>query len=35
MDVWFDSGSSHVAVLETRPQLSSPAELYMEGSDQH
>jgi isoleucyl-tRNA synthetase len=35
MDVWFDSGSSHAAVLETRPELSWPAEMYLEGSDQH
>lgn len=35
MDVWFDSGSSHAAVLETRPELSWPADLYLEGSDQH
>lgn len=35
MDVWFDSGCSHVAVLETRPELKWPADLYLEGSDQH
>ncbi len=35
LDVWFDSGSSHAAVLETRPDLRWPAELYLEGSDQH
>ncbi len=35
MDVWFDSGSSHAAVLETRPDLGSPADMYLEGSDQH
>ncbi len=35
MDVWFDSGSSHAAVLETRGELHWPAELYIEGSDQH
>jgi len=35
MDVWFDSGSSHVAVLETYPDLKWPADLYLEGSDQH
>ncbi|MDH7479900.1 MAG: class I tRNA ligase family protein, partial [Syntrophomonadaceae bacterium] len=35
MDVWFDSGSSHFAVLETRPDLEWPASLYLEGSDQH
>lgn len=35
MDVWFDSGSSHAAVLETRPELRWPADLYLEGTDQH
>jgi isoleucyl-tRNA synthetase len=35
MDVWFDSGTSHAAVLETRQYLRWPAELYLEGSDQH
>ncbi|WP_437271766.1 isoleucine--tRNA ligase [Staphylococcus succinus] len=35
MDVWFDSGSSHRAVLEGRPELSYPADLYLEGSDQY
>lgn len=35
MDVWFDSGCSHAAVLETRPELKWPADLYLEGSDQH
>ncbi|MFI3115111.1 MAG: isoleucine--tRNA ligase [Clostridia bacterium] len=35
MDVWFDSGSSHAAVLEVRENLSSPADLYLEGGDQH
>lgn len=35
MDVWFDSGSSHMAVLEQRPELKWPADLYLEGSDQH
>lgn len=35
LDVWFDSGSSHVGVLETRPELHWPADLYLEGSDQH
>jgi isoleucyl-tRNA synthetase len=35
MDVWFDSGSSHVAVLEGRDGLRWPADLYLEGSDQH
>lgn len=35
MDVWFDSGSSWAAVLEQRPELRYPAEIYLEGSDQH
>ena len=35
MDVWFDSGSSHAAVLEERPYLKWPADLYMEGADQY
>jgi isoleucyl-tRNA synthetase len=35
MDVWFDSGSSHAAVLETRDNLGWPADMYLEGSDQH
>ncbi len=35
MDVWFDSGSSHAAVLEQRPELTWPADLYLEGSDQY
>jgi isoleucyl-tRNA synthetase len=35
LDVWFESGSSHAAVLETRDELSWPADLYLEGSDQH
>ncbi len=35
MDVWFDSGSSHAAVLERHPDLTWPADLYLEGSDQH
>lgn len=35
MDVWFDSGSSHAAVLETREDLRWPADMYLEGSDQH
>ncbi len=35
MDVWFDSGSSHAAVLETRPDMRWPADLYLEGSDQY
>ena len=35
LDVWFDSGSSHEAVLGQRPDLEWPATLYLEGSDQH
>lgn len=35
LDVWFDSGSTHACVLEQRDDLSSPADLYLEGSDQH
>jgi len=35
LDVWFESGSSHAAVLEQRADLSWPADLYLEGSDQH
>ncbi|OGP81912.1 MAG: isoleucine--tRNA ligase [Deltaproteobacteria bacterium RBG_16_58_17] len=35
LDVWFDSGVSHAAVLEQRPGLSSPADMYLEGNDQH
>ncbi|NMC92501.1 MAG: isoleucine--tRNA ligase [Smithella sp.] len=35
LDVWFDSGVSHAAVLEKRPELGSPCDLYLEGSDQH
>jgi isoleucyl-tRNA synthetase len=35
LDVWFDSGSSHEAVLPFRPDLTWPADLYLEGSDQH
>ena len=35
MDVWFDSGSSHFSVLEGRPELRWPADLYLEGSDQY
>jgi len=35
LDVWFDSGVSHAAVLEKRPYLKWPADLYLEGSDQH
>ena len=35
LDVWFDSGSSHAAVLGHRPDLGWPADVYLEGSDQH
>ncbi len=35
LDVWIDSGSSHRAVLQKRANLSWPADLYLEGSDQH
>jgi len=35
LDVWFDSGVSHAAVLEKRSYLTSPADMYLEGSDQH
>ncbi|MFO8069100.1 MAG: isoleucine--tRNA ligase [Alkalibacterium sp.] len=35
MDVWFDSGSSHHAVLRQRENLTFPADLYLEGSDQY
>lgn len=35
MDVWFDSGSSHQGVLAERPDLTYPADLYLEGSDQY
>jgi len=35
MDVWFDSGSTHEAVLRKRPELKYPADMYLEGSDQH
>ena len=35
MDVWFDSGSSWAGVMNTRPQLDYPADLYLEGSDQY
>jgi isoleucyl-tRNA synthetase len=35
VDVWFESGVSHTSVLETREGLQRPAELYLEGSDQH
>ncbi|MDM9583272.1 isoleucine--tRNA ligase [Nostoc sp. GT001] len=35
MDVWFDSGSSWAAVVQQRPELRYPADIYLEGSDQH
>jgi isoleucyl-tRNA synthetase len=35
LDVWFDSGATHFAVLRARDDLSYPADLYLEGSDQH
>ena len=35
LDVWFESGSTHAFVLEKRPELYAPADLYLEGSDQH
>ena len=35
LDVWFDSGVSHAAVLESDERLSWPADMYLEGSDQH
>lgn len=35
LDVWFDSGICHAAVQDKRPQLDTPADLYLEGSDQH
>lgn len=35
MDVWFDSGVTHTAVLDEREGLSSPADLYLEGADQY
>ncbi|WP_434353332.1 isoleucine--tRNA ligase [Psychrobacter sp. HD31] len=35
LDVWFDSGSTHAAVLDERDELQSPADMYLEGSDQH
>lgn len=35
LDVWFDSGTTHYAVLDQREELHSPADLYLEGSDQH
>jgi isoleucyl-tRNA synthetase len=35
LDVWFDSGTTHQCVLERRQELGFPADLYLEGSDQH
>jgi isoleucyl-tRNA synthetase len=35
MDVWFDSGMAHHGVAAMRPEMTSPADLYLEGSDQH
>jgi isoleucyl-tRNA synthetase len=35
LDVWFDSGTTHQCVLERREELGFPADLYLEGSDQH
>jgi len=35
LDVWFDSGSTHAFVLEPRDELRTPADLYLEGTDQH
>jgi isoleucyl-tRNA synthetase len=35
LDVWFDSGVTHACVLDRRPGLARPADLYLEGSDQH
>lgn len=35
LDVWFDSGVSHACVLDRRDELARPADLYLEGSDQH
>ena len=35
LDVWFDSGTSFAAVLEQRPECTFPADMYLEGSDQH
>ncbi len=35
LDVWFDSGVSHIAVLKRRKELKWPADMYLEGSDQH
>jgi len=35
LDVWFDSGTTHASVLQRRAELHAPADLYLEGSDQH
>ncbi len=35
LDVWFDSGTTHAAVLKRRADLNFPADMYLEGSDQH
>ncbi len=35
LDVWFDSGASHVAVLDKHPELCAPADIYIEATDQH
>ena len=35
VEVWFDSGSTHSFVLEKRKELKWPADMYLEGSDQH
>ena len=35
LDVWIDSGSSHLAVLDRNPELHCPADLYLEATDQH
>jgi isoleucyl-tRNA synthetase len=35
LDVWIDSGCSHVAVLENHPELHAPCDLYLEATDQH
>ncbi|MFZ0105378.1 MAG: isoleucine--tRNA ligase, partial [Thiobacillus sp.] len=35
LDVWFDAGVTHACVLKRRPELAHPADLYLEGSDQH
>ena len=35
LDVWFDSGTTHFSVLQNDPRLRFPADLYLEGSDQH